>query len=254
MKSLSLSLAMALAITAGTASAATPEDTVRNTLVSINPNAEIHSIKPAAPDGWQEVVAAGSVVYVSNDGRFIMYGQLFDTVERVNLASIAMNDLRKTMIAKLPTEGRLVYKPEGEVKHRVVVFTDTTCGYCAKLHSEIDGFLAKGIQVEYLAYPRGGPANNPAASEMDKLFCAKDPEAAYTAWMAGDRAVPAQRDGCVSPVATHHAAGESMGLEGTPAVYTLDGEQVGGYVQPDRLAAALDAKAREKSAGVAGGK
>lgn len=246
-------LAISLAIAANVAIAASPEDKVRETLASINPDAKVHSITPSAVPGFQEVVANGAVLYVSNDGRFLMHGQLFDTVERKNLSGVALNGLRKEMIAKLPTEGRLVYKPEGEVKHRLVVFTDTSCGYCAKLHSEIDGFLSRGIQVEYLAYPRGGESN-PAAAEMAKLWCAKDPNAAYTKWMAGDKTVPEQREGCTSPIAAHYAAGEQMGLEGTPAVYTMDGEQVGGYVQPERLAAVLEAKILRDAGPAAGGK
>lgn len=246
-------LSLALFLATGSAVAASPEDTVLDTLKSINPQAKVHSISDAALPGFQEVVANGSVVYVSNDGRYLMYGQLFDTLERKNLSDIAMNGLRRDMISKLPTEGRLVYTPEGEVKHRLIVFTDTSCGYCAKLHSEIDAFLARGIQVEYMAYPRGG-ASNPASAEMDSLWCAKDPHAAYTAWMAGNKAPPQQREGCTSPVMAHHAAGEQMGLEGTPAVYTLDGQQLGGYVQAERLAAILDAKAAAAASTTAGGK
>lgn len=246
-------LALSIALASVSCFAADAEETVLNTLKSINPDAKVHSITDAALPGFQEVVANGSVLYVSNDGRYLMYGQLFDTKERKSLSDVALNGLRRDMISKLPTEGRLVYKPEGEVKHTLVVFTDTSCGYCAKLHSEIEGFLARGIQVEYMAYPRGG-ASNPATSDMDKLFCAKDPESAYTAWMAGDKTVPEQREGCTSPVMAHYAAGEQMGLEGTPAVYTLDGQQVGGYVQPERLAAILEAKAARASATTAGSK
>jgi len=49
----------------------------------------------------------------------------------------------------------IVYKAPKE-EYQITVFTDSTCGYCRKLHKEIDGFLAEGISVRYMAFPRGG--------------------------------------------------------------------------------------------------
>lgn len=248
--------ALAWAMFAGVAMAGQPQDKARETIHAINPKAELHAVRDAAVPGWQEVIANGSVLYVSNDGRYLMYGQLFDTHERVNLTDVTMQALRKDLIDELPTEGRLVYRPDGEVKHRLIVFTDISCGYCKKLHQDIGEFLRRGIQVEYLAYPRGG-ANNPAKATMDKIWCARNPEETYTRVMAGEELEPELREGCTSVVMEHYRAGERMGIEGTPAVYTLDGEQVGGYVQAERLAALLDAKAASRArsaAGTAGGR
>ncbi len=224
----------------------TPEAAVRRTLASINPQAEIQSVKDALP-GWQQVIAQGTVLYVSNDGRYLMHGQLFDTEGRRNLTSVATNELRRETIDELPTEGRIVFKPAGEVKHRVLVFTDTSCGYCSKLHREIDTYLAAGIQIEYMAYPRGG-AENPAAKTMDTIWCAKDPNAAFTAAVAGNPSTPAQREKCESPVLEQFAWGSKMGIEGTPAIYALDGEQLGGYVPAEQLLVALNAKASDAAA------
>jgi thiol:disulfide interchange protein DsbC len=37
-------------------------------------------------------------------------------------------------------------------------------------------------------------------------------------------------------VASQYAFGELLGVRGTPAIFTTDGEQVGGYLAPARMA------------------
>ena len=49
----------------------------------------------------------------------------------------------------------IVYKAPNE-KHSITVFTDISCGYCRKLHRELNDLLDAGITVKYLAFPRGG--------------------------------------------------------------------------------------------------
>lgn len=49
----------------------------------------------------------------------------------------------------------IVYKAPKE-KHVITVFTDITCGYCHKLHSQMKEYNDLGITVRYLAFPRQG--------------------------------------------------------------------------------------------------
>ena len=42
---------------------------------------------------------------------------------------------------------RIVFKPKGEVKHTVAVFTDIDCGYCRELHKHMEEYNARGIQI-----------------------------------------------------------------------------------------------------------
>ena len=42
--------------------------------------------------------------------------------------------------------------------------------------------------------------------------------------------------------------GKSMGVDGTPALYTADGEHVGGYMAPDQLVERLDQIAQKSRA------
>ena len=50
----------------------------------------------------------------------------------------------------------VVYPAEGETKSKDYIFTDVDCGYCRKLHKEVPALNKAGIEVRYLAFPRGG--------------------------------------------------------------------------------------------------
>jgi thiol:disulfide interchange protein DsbC len=52
------------------------------------------------------------------------------------------------------------------------------------------------------------------------------------------KAVPAKN--CTNPVAMQYALGQQLGVNGTPAIFAADGTQLGGYLPPAQLKAALE--------------
>ena len=44
---------------------------------------------------------------------------------------------------------------------------------------------------------------------------------------------------CSNPIAEVGSIASAMGVDGTPAIFTQDGVQLGGYVSPDQLAQRL---------------
>jgi thiol:disulfide interchange protein DsbC len=234
-------LALALAAAMPFAHAAPDETAIRARIAEINPEAAITSIKPTPIPGLNEVIAGGSVLYFSDNAKYLLHGSLIDIEGRVNLSDVAQASIRRDVLKEIPQNEKIVFKPEGESKHTVTVFTDVSCGYCKKLHTEIDTYLKAGITVEYVAFPRGGE-QNPAFKEMQAIWCAKDPRQAYTAAIAGTPPTPQAGKKCDDPVGTHYAFGDRMGLQGTPAIYSQSGEQLGGYLPADQLLARLDAK------------
>ena len=71
---------------------------------------------------------------------------------------------------------RIVFAPEAP-DYTVSVFTDVECGYCRKLHEDIAEYNRLGIAIEYLAFPRMGPASEDF-SKMVAVWCASDRRAA----------------------------------------------------------------------------
>ena len=222
------------------------EARVRAALRDLSPQIRVESIKPAPIPGFREVIATGQVVYVSDDGKYLFQGGLLDIAKRKDMSEAAMAKLRVDILKTLPVKDRIVFSPVGKPKHTVVVLTDIECGYCRKFHTDIAEYTKRGIEVEYLAFPRAGLASADYRN-MVSVWCAPDRQKALTDAKNG-RAITSRT--CQTPVDMQYRAGQRMGLTGTPMILNANGELMGGYLPPDALLQRLDAQASESAAGV----
>ena len=221
-----------------TYAAGTAEARVREALRSLAPGLAVERIGKAPIAGFHEGIAGGQVVYVSDDGKYLLQGNLLDIGARRDLSEDAMAALRRQILAKLPEQDRIVFAPAGKPKHKVVVLTDIECGYCRKFHQDIARYTGLGIEVEYLAFPRAG-LGSPDYRKMVAVWCAKDRRKALTD-AKNDRPVPMAS--CArTPVDMQYRAGQRMGLTGTPMILSEDGHMLGGYLPPEALLERLDA-------------
>jgi thiol:disulfide interchange protein DsbC len=122
------------------------------------------------------------------------------------------------------------------VKHTITVFTDVECIYCRKLHSEIEELNRLGVRVRYLAYPRTGPGTEDWR-KMETVWCAKDRKTAITQAKLGK---PVSAPSCAAPVKKQYELGEQLGVRGTPAILTMSGEYIGGYLPPAQILQQLE--------------
>lgn len=214
--------------------------TIEATIKKLQPNSEILTIKESPVPGLYEVTMKDfDPVYMSQDGRYFMSGQMMQMTPEgrvVNLTEEKQRKERTEWLQKVPTDDQIVFAPaKGKAKAKVYVFTDVDCAYCRKFHTEMADYNAMGVEVHYLAYPRGG-ADSEAATKMQSIWCAKDRRAALTKVKAGGE-VPA--NSCSNPVGNQYNLGKSVGVKGTPAVFTEDGTQIGGYLTPEQMKKAL---------------
>lgn len=207
----------------------------RDALLSIDPKMPIESIESAPLPGFQQAIVGGQVIFVSNDGKYLLQGTLYDVANRLDLGESAMAAIRVKLLQGIPLSDRIVFAPANP-KYTVTVFTDVECGYCRKMHSEIGEYNAQGIAVQYVAFPRMGLASEDFR-KMESVWCATDRKKALTD-AKNDRPVAART--CTNPVAMQYTLGQRMGLTGTPMVLTADGTQLGGYVPPAQMRAMLD--------------
>lgn len=217
------------------ASPALASDAITKAVNEIAPGQVIERVEASPIAGFKQAIVSGQVLYVSNDGRYVMHGSLYDTKEQRDLTASLMDQERKAKLDTLKPEGFISFAPT-KPKHRVTVFTDIDCGYCRQMHSQIDEYNAQGIQVDYLFYPRSGPGSHSFAKAVS-VWCADDPNAAMTLAKSGEEPKPAT---CTNPVANDFAFGHTIDVAGTPAIYTDQGVKVGGYLPPERLLAVLE--------------
>ena len=223
-----------------TYAAGTPEARARDALRSVNPQIEVEHIGAAPLPGFREAIVSGQVVYVSDDGKYMIQGKVFDIAAKKDLGEASMAKLRAGLLETIPMSDRIVFAPPA-AKHTVVVFTDIECGYCRKLHNEIAEYNKRGIAVQYLAFPRAGLGSEDYR-KMVAVWCADDRRQALTD-AKNDKPVPMKN--CTNPVTMHYNLGQRMGLEGTPMILATDGTQIAGYLPPDQLLAAMEKHAAE---------
>ena len=199
---------------------------------------EVKSVRPAPIAGLQEVeVAGGEYLYVTDDGRYLLAGNLYELHEGgvVGITEQRRNAKRRALLADVPASDMLIYSPESDTQAAVVVFTDTDCGYCRRLHTSMDEYHAHGIEVRYMAYPRAG-VDSPTYKNMVSAWCADDPLHALTTLKRGEE-IPEKS--CVNPVAEQYELGQQVGLTGTPAFVLPDGQMVPGLMGAEQLAQVL---------------
>ncbi|MEO1575695.1 MAG: DsbC family protein, partial [Pseudomonadota bacterium] len=138
----------------------------------------------------------------------------------------------------------IVFTPDN-VKHSLTVFTDIDCGYCRKLHSEIEDLEQLGVEVRYLFFPRAGPGSA-SWDKAESVWCADDRNAALTDAKAG-RPVAPKECGDAS-IQAQYDMGRAVGLTGTPAIVTSSGELIAGYLPAQRLVTRLEQSMKQQKA------
>ncbi|MCK9637195.1 MAG: DsbC family protein [Methylobacter tundripaludum] len=210
------------------------ENAIRQALGKAMPSVTVGAVKPSEISGLYEVTVGGNIVYVSDDGKYLIQGHLVDVAARTDLTEEKLGGARKQALEKLGQDKMIVFKPKTS-KYTVSIFTDIDCGYCRKLHSEIDQYMAEGITVQYLFFPRAGKGSD-SYHKAVSVWCADDRKAALTAAKKGDTP-PAKT--CVNPVDEHMQLAEDFEVKGTPMIVTEKGNIFPGYLPAKQLAEAL---------------
>ena len=195
----------------------------------VRPDLSFTVLGEALVPGFYEVqIQGGPVLYVSHDGNYFFDGSLYQVTasQFVDVRDLALIKRRRDLFATRRTDDMIIFKPEGETKAIINVFTDVDCGYCRKLHKEVPELLAMGVEVRYLAYPRAG-IDSDSFRKIATAWCAKSPQQALTDIKNGDNVPLNVCSG--NPVAEHYRLGGELGVTGTPAIVLMDGTMIPGY-------------------------
>lgn len=214
---------------------------ILKSLQSVDNTIESISIEQSPVAGVYWVLLPNNeTLMMSADGQYLL-GKGVNKVSggRVEIVNSELIELAKTQAQQeiisafeSSQKQQLVYRAIGEKKAELYVFTDVNCGYCRKFHKDVPELNAAGIEVHYFA----GPFFSKDRESLEQIWCSPDPLAAMTQAKQGQKLKGVTvTEQCKQIVSDHIALGQRLGIRGTPAIYTKDGMQVGGYVEPKNL-------------------
>ncbi len=210
---------------------------IQKVLSELMPETKAESIKPAAFPGMYEAVYGPQILYISADGRYMLEGDLYDLKSRTNLTESKRQTGRAKIVRDMDEKDMILFSPAAEkVKYTISVFTDIDCGYCRKMHKEMDEYNKLGIAIRYMAFPRSG-VDTPSYFKAVSVWCADDRQEAMTQSKAG---VTLPKAECDNPVKKHMEAANLVGVTGTPTLVLENGRVIPGYVEAKRLIQMLD--------------
>lgn len=213
---------------------------VETALAITNPGLSVQGINDSPVDGVKEIkLSNGDFIYGSPGSDHLFSGRLlaFTNDSLVDLTEERQRQDRAQMLQDLDPGTAITFTAEGEEEHEIFVFTDISCPYCKRFHSHMNEMNERGITVHYLALPRSG-VNTPVANTMARIWCAEDPQTAITDAFS-DKPFSQKVMPCRAPVADQYAMAQTLGVSGTPSVFSADGRNLGGYLSPDEVLAGI---------------
>jgi thiol:disulfide interchange protein DsbC len=205
---------------------------------------ELSTIMPEATVLESEIpgiysVSIGTMVgYVSEDGKYILRGDIYDMETNENITEGLRAKSRIELLKSINEESMVIFAPD-TFDRTVTIFTDIDCGYCRKFHSQIKEVMEQGIRVRYLFFPRTGPGKE-SWLKAQKVWCSEDRLKAMTRAKKGSSI---RSETCLDdPVESHYNTGLEFNVRGTPTLITDSGEMIVGYMEATSLRAKLDSE------------
>ena len=202
------------------------------------PGAKVKSVTASPVAGLYEVIMDDNqIIYADDKADYILVGELLDAKTRKSLTREKQDDLNKVSFSDLPLNNA-VKIVKGDGSRQIAVFTDVDCPYCKKLEQE----LAKldNVTIYYFLYPL--PMHTDAPRKSKLVWCSADRAKAWNELMHKGK-VPDGKGDCDNPIDANLKLGESLGIQGTPAIILTDGKRIPGYMP----AAQLDARINQAS-------
>jgi thiol:disulfide interchange protein DsbC len=212
---------------------AAPSADPRAALLKLLPaGSKLEDLRPSPIPSIYEFVQGADVSYLTADGKYFLDGNLYDMATRENLSEALRTRARLAMISAVPESQMLIFSPKNPL-YTITVFTDVDCAYCRKLHSEMAELNRLGVRVRYMFYPRSGP-NTDSWKKAEVVWCSANRNEALTQAKLGAK-LDMTKTCDANPVAREYALGQSIGVRGTPAILTENGDYISGYMPPREL-------------------
>jgi len=210
---------------------------------------EVTEVKLSPLKGLYEVTLRQknrqAVAYLDFGKKLLVPGPIFEIASKrpvtpppVELPQI----ISKGELEKIPLGDSIVMgNPQG--KKRVFVFTDPDCPFCGKLHGELKKLVS--MEPDLAIYVKMYPLRmHPAAYDKARVILGSNSLELLEKAFAGEKLpAPGDKDP-KGPVDETIRLGESLGIDGTPAMILPDGELITGARSSESLRKMLKKEVR----------
>jgi thiol:disulfide interchange protein DsbC len=233
MKSSLKILAIVLTVLATTAHAEQGEsnlEAIGNKLRALYPATQFNEIRPSQFEGMYEVVMGKNVGYTDGEGRYFLFGHVFDMQTRQDLTQQRIDELNKVNFSELPLKDA-IKEVRGKGQRKLVVFSDPDCPYCKKLEQE----LPQLDNVTIYTFPLPLEGLHPDAPRKAKsIWCSAKRQSAWHDYLVSNKQPTANTD-CANPIDRNIQLGQKLGINGTPTLVAEDGRVMPGAASAEQI-------------------
>ncbi len=206
---------------------------------------EIVDIKPSPVKGLYEVKIRQNnrlaTVYLDLAGKHLLPGPVFEIATKRSLTpppEEIPKILSRNELEKIPLDNSVILgNPAG--KKRMFVFTDPDCPFCGRLHGELKKLVA--MEPELAVYIKMYPLKmHPAAYDKARVILASGSAHMLEKAFAKEKLPAPGAEDPKEPVDETLRLGESLGIDGTPAVILPGGRLLMGARDAESLRKALN--------------
>ena len=212
---------------------------------------EVKDVKLAPVKGLYEVSIQRNnrqaVVYVDFGKKLLLPAPIFEIASKRSVTPPAVElpvIIPKADLDRIPrTDSIVMGKTDGKI--RLFVFTDPDCPFCTKLHNELKKLMT--LEPELTIYIKMFPLKmHPKAYDKARVILGSNSlEMLEKAFAHGELPLPGDKDP-KGPVDETIKIGESLGIQGTPAMIFPDGRLVAGAMSAESIRGLLKPVAPEK--------
>lgn len=224
-------------------SSKTPEEVKATLLKNVPDLPKDVSVNKSQIDGMYEVVMGRKVFYVTQDGKYLFFGNVIEAATKKNLTSERTEQLSKIEWNQLPLN-LAIKEVIGNGKRQLAVFSDPDCPYCKMLEKQIVPQL-KDTTMYIFLFPL--PMHPNAKSDSAKIWCSKDRLATWQQWMKTG-VMNSQDTTCdTSDLDKVYKLGtDVVQVDATPTLVLSNGQVLPGAMPADQLMDAMDQAAGVK--------
>ena len=187
----------------------------------------IGEINKVEPLGLYEVEINNNFLYVSEDLKWLVKGDIFNFKTDKNFTQAREYERSISQIKSF--KNFITYQSDNE-KRVAYVFTDPTCPYCHRLHENIDILNEYGVTVKYIPFPRNGLSGK-GYEQSAEIWCQEDKKKAYNKISNNqtDKEYKKPTNECYNIVKNGFELGNNVKVSGTPKTYISNGVISNGF-------------------------